>query len=412
MDDIRFDCPKCHQSLEADPSMRGEAIECPTCRARIVIPSPLSEKKKLVYPRSDRIGAGVQAAPLSPQPRHRRHKVLLVGLPVGAVFVVCLMGFLFLRRRATEPTRGETPEVSSPATGSVKSDAEKTPPKKQKDAPLEKGKPFSVQIATGVSLELVYVDPGAFTKTEDASQYKITLTEGYWIGKHEVTRGQWQAVMKTNPLDDQTWPIAAIGWRDATKFCEDLTDMGRKSGWLPDGHRFALPTKAQWEFAARGGNKTKGYKFSGSSSLDDVAWFKPNSGGKPHAVGKKKPNELGIHDMCGNVWEWCRGTYGHGEWKHDPKEGDLTDPIGGHYPAYRIALGGNCESGEGGCEEGSLCWADPDNYTPDFCGLRVVLLKEPYRRPFMYERRMSTGEILKVVDQDGKEVPKALWGTD
>ena len=136
------------------------------------------------------------------------------------------------------------------------------------------------------TIEMVYVEADA---------------EGdyYYISKYEITQAQYKVVMGENPsyFKGDSLPVESIDWDDAKEFCNELNKK--------TGKKYALPTEAQWEFAARGGNKSKGYEYSGSNTSGGVAWHADNSGGKTHIVGTKAPNELGIYDMSGNVEEWC-----------------------------------------------------------------------------------------------------------
>ncbi|GHT20298.1 hypothetical protein AGMMS4957_06770 [Bacteroidia bacterium] len=179
------------------------------------------------------------------------------------------------------------------------------------------------------SLAMITVAGGKFTMGATAEQvsdadsdeqpaHEVTLSS-YAIGKYEVTQKLWQDVMGSNPslFKGDDLPVECVSWKDVQTFLDKLN--------LQTGKTYRLPTEAEWEYAARGGNKSKGYKYSGSNTLNDVAWYVENSydlGKGTHAVGKKRPNELGIHDMSGNVWEWCSDWY-------DYYSGDAqTDPVG------------------------------------------------------------------------------------
>ena len=136
--------------------------------------------------------------------------------------------------------------------------------------------------------------------------HQVTLSD-YYIGKYEITQREWSAVMG----NDLEWsdlygkgdltPAYNVSWEAANAFVERLSDLTRLS--------FRLPSEAQWEYAARGGSHTQHYRFSGSDDVENVAWHNGNAGGILHAVGEKQPNELGLYDMSGNVWEWCSDSY-------------------------------------------------------------------------------------------------------
>ena len=161
---------------------------------------------------------------------------------------------------------------------------------------------------------MVYVGGGSFDMGATSEQggdasgdekpvHRVTLSS-YSIGKYEVTQELWEAVMGSNPsvFKGERRPVEQVSWKECKKFIRKLNEL--------TGAHFRLPTEAEWEFAARGGNSSRGYKYSGSNTLDEVARYRDNSGGETHDVGTKSPNELGLYDMSGNVREWCNDRYG------------------------------------------------------------------------------------------------------
>ena len=174
---------------------------------------------------------------------------------------------------------------------------------------------FAVELSGDIRLEMVKVEAGSFlmsapdgSNRRNERPHHATLMRDFYIGKTEVTQAQWRAVTGRCPSyfkgNDQL-PMEKVSWNDAMEFCEKLNTMGK----APRNWRFTLPTETQWEYAARGGRKSLRRKYSGSDNLDEVAWHKDNSGGRTHPVAGMKPNELGLYDMTGNVWEWCLDDY-------------------------------------------------------------------------------------------------------
>ena len=201
-------------------------------------------------------------------------------------------------------------------------------------------------VVEGVSFDMVEVRGGTFrmgatseqgsdAESDEKPVHSVTLSS-YYIGKTEVTQELWQAVMGNTTSDTiYNMPIVGVSWYDCQEFISQLNAL--------TGLNFRLPTEAEWEFACRGGNNSRGYKYSGSNYIDNVAWYWGNSDEEAHPVATKSPNELGIYDMSGNVWEWCADWYG------DYSSGAQTNPRGPLSGLLRVIRGGCWDYGVGGC---------------------------------------------------------------
>ena len=221
----------------------------------------------------------------------------------------------------------------------------------------------------GVSFEMIAVKGGTFTMgctSEQGGDFdgdetptdSVTLSD-YYIGKFEVTQELWQAVMGSNPsyFKGNNLPVEQVSWNDVQEF---ITKLNQKTG-----ANFRLPTEAEWEYAARGGNKSNSYKYSGSNTIGNVAWYWDNSNSETHQVGTKSPNELGIYDMSGNVWEWCQDWYG------DYSSGSQTNPTGPSSGSKRVARGGSWDGGAWNCRVSNRGSGTPD-YRSNFLGFRLA----------------------------------------
>ena len=197
---------------------------------------------------------------------------------------------------------------------------------------------ISISVKDGISIDMVKVEAGTFMMgatpemekpdSDEKPLHQVTLTNDYYMGKYEVTQALWQAVMGSNPsyFKGDNLPVEQVSWKDCQKFISKLNKM--------TGRKFRLPTEAEWEYAARGGKKSRSYQYSGSSNISDVAWYDGNSGSKPHPVGTKQANELGIYDMSGNVYEWCSDWYG------SYSSSSQTNPTGADSGSCRVFRGG------------------------------------------------------------------------
>ncbi len=207
----------------------------------------------------------------------------------------------------------------------------------------------------GVTFTMVRVEGVTFTMgatSEQTGAYKdekpahqVTLSP-YYIGQTEVTQALWEAVMGEKPTSDgypwgpkyglgDNYPAYRISYDDVLSFISKLNSL--------TGRTFRMPTEAEWDYAARGGNKSKGYRYSGGNKLRKVGWYLDNSSSKTHLVAQKSANELGLYDMSGNVWEWCS------DWKDTYSLSPQTNPTGPITGSYRVLRGGGWDSNATNC---------------------------------------------------------------
>lgn len=293
--------------------------------------------------------------------------------------------------------------------------------KRSQTHPISKST-WYLMLPGNTALSMAWIPPGKFVmgspetepgrKPDESPQTHVTLTKGYWIGKTEVTVAQWKAVTgmglrdkvikllnddslydfegkkmrirdfmhfdKNDPdrvmaNEDDRLPMYFVSWNEAMDFCRKLTERERAAGKLPPGYEYTLPTEAQWEYACRSGLSTP------ASNLDSVAWYSQTSakgykgrtlGNNPPAgprdVGTKMPNQLGMYDMLGNLWEWCRDWYG------PYPGGNVTDPLGPATGIDRVNRGGSWGSGPSD-ERPANRAKNPPNEDSAWRGFRIAL---------------------------------------
>jgi formylglycine-generating enzyme required for sulfatase activity len=242
---------------------------------------------------------------------------------------------------------------------------------------------FSAGARHHQSPDMALVEGGTFqmgsNNGNDNEKPVHTVTvRSFYMGKYEVTQKEWREVMGSNPSNFQgdTLPVEQVSWYDAIEYCnklslkEGLTPAYRGSGdniicnFNATGYR--LPTEAEWEYAARGGTKDYiTYEYAGGNSVDSVAWYDGNSDQRPHPVGTKQANSLGLYDMSGNVWEWCWDWYG------DYSGGSQSDPAGTSVGAHRINRGGSWGSAAAYARS-AYRFGSPPSYRITYLGFRLV----------------------------------------
>ena len=226
----------------------------------------------------------------------------------------------------------------------------------------------------GVEFKMIKVEGGTFSMGATSEQgsdayewekpvHSVTLSD-YYIGETEVTQELWEAVMGSNPSEfkgNNQRPVENVSWNDCQEFIKKLNRL--------TGKKFRLPTEAEWEYAARGGEYSKDYvyKYSGSNNADEVAWYGSNSGSKTHSVKTKKANELGLYDMSGNVDEWCNDRYGRYQ------SNSQTNPTGPSEGVYCVIRGGSWSSLLDGYARVSYRNGYPPVYRNYHLGLRLAL---------------------------------------
>ena len=263
--------------------------------------------------------------------------------------LACLLCVLVVNAQGIIVRKPSKKQPTTQTSTAAKKQTTTTKPAKKTSAPTSSTNSNRQRILQELADNMAYVQGSTFTMGATSEQgsdaeddekpaHSVTLSS-YYIGKTEVTQELWQAVMGNNPsrFKGNRKPVECVSWDDCQTFISKLNSL--------TGKKFRLPTEAEWEFAARGGIKSQGYKYSGSNTLGDVAWYEENSGDTTHDVGTKSPNELGLYDMNGNVWEWCSDWYGDEYYGSSPS----NNPTGPGSGAFRVCRGGSWDHGARYC---------------------------------------------------------------
>jgi formylglycine-generating enzyme required for sulfatase activity len=236
-----------------------------------------------------------------------------------------------------------------------------------------------LQVALDPSLHMVLISPGRFRMgssdgaSDEKPVHEVTLTQVFWMGRYEVTQGEWQGLMGVNPSrfregsDAMRRPVEKVSWNDAVSYCTKLTSRESSAGRLPRGYEYRLPTEAEWEYCCRAGSTTR-YSFGeDAGGLGRSGWYDGNSGSQTHAVGGLEPNVWGLYDMHGNVWDWCLDSW---DGSANYPSSAVSDPYVASGP-LRVLRGGSWYDASGHCRAAHRVRLEPGD-TVDIGGLRVV----------------------------------------
>ena len=238
-------------------------------------------------------------------------------------------------------------------------------------------------IINSIGMKMVLIPAGEFmmgspnsqtdAREDEKPQHRVRITEPFYLGIYPVTQEQYERVMGINPSHckgDPNRPVERVSWEDASEFCGRLSALPEEKA---AGHVYRLPTEAEWEHACRAGSTTPYHFGVSSQSLGDHAWWSQNSGDTTHPVGQKKPNAWGLHDMHGNVCEWCADWYGKEYYSQSPP----SDPNGPSSGAWRVSHGGSFYRGSPGASRCAYRYSAPPEYRSLCGGFRVARTLTP-----------------------------------
>jgi formylglycine-generating enzyme required for sulfatase activity len=233
-------------------------------------------------------------------------------------------------------------------------------------------------ITNSSGMKLVLILPGTFTmgspeeenrRKRWETQHQVSISNWYYLGRYEVTQGQYEEVMGNNPskFKGAKNPVETVSWEDAVSFCTKLSEVPEEKA---AGRVYRLPTEAEWEYACRAGSTTAFGSGDSAESLEEFAWFGENPEDKHHPVGEKKPNRWGLYDMHGNVFEWCHDLFA------SYPTGAATDPQGHSGGSLRTYRGGSWFGVADGCRSASRNWYEA-SFRSSYIGFRVALTLPP-----------------------------------
>jgi formylglycine-generating enzyme required for sulfatase activity len=238
------------------------------------------------------------------------------------------------------------------------------------------------EITNSIGMKLLLIPKGTFMmgspeseeghQRNNETQHEVTISKDYYLGVYEVTQAQYEKVMGKNPSlfqgaivgnENADLPVDNVSWDDVVEFCKKLSDLPEEK---KAGRMYRLPTEAEWEYACRAGSKTA-YSFDDEEGLlPEYGWFSRNSSRRTHTVGLLEPNAWGLHDMHGNVWEWCS------DWYEEYPKGAVSDPTGPKEGSDRVIRGGSWDYEAAHCRSANRNGRDP-SFRFDYYGFRVAL---------------------------------------
>ncbi len=268
---------------------------------------------------------------------------------------------------------GPNPDGKAPANTPPPSPGPVASPPPSVPAPAAKPAPAPAPVVLSPLTNMVPIKAGTFQRIK----FPVTLSKDFWIGKYEVTQAEFTEVLGRNPshfTGDLRRPVDKVTFLDASNYCATITTRERNAGRLPPGYVYRLPYEAEWEYACRAGT-TNLFGFGDDSSVaGDFAWTAENSDAATHPVGLKRPNPWGLHDMHGNVWEWCH------DWFEPYPAKALRDPTGPATSKYKVFKGGGWNQDVEYARSANRFMMAPSNGI-HFVGFRIVLAQQPATPP-------------------------------